>query len=568
MKDTYIHDVLISNGYKCLGHNPSTGKHHYRSCYEYKGVLFRHEIRLDFDKQDFLEIPEVYLLEQPEGIPERMPHFEAHGRICYLDKEEYFLDPFDGHVSASHLVRKIQLTFEDTVDFDEGQHAEEHAHEFSAYWQGEIVTFLGSREEYGQLILYSSEVIGTKDYRNVAVYLPNAGANKWFLQQQDRIDFDSIESPIPALLVNSKQLPLIKPSESWPPNSLKEFLTWFKSIDSSGFQTLVNQATKILTKKKLGIIVRFKNEHSVGFILEKSNRGHPWINGLLQRKAPKKNIIQALMSNKNFQSFKRIMIMDSSQEFILNRNNDVSLLNKRIALIGAGTIGGYLAHQLCQNGAGFEQGVLKVFDGDIFDSANIGRHLLGTSYLLQRKSNAIKHFIQSDYHYSATNIYAEGVFDYQQIQQLKAYDLVIDATGNRQFSTLLSYHWRNTVLSSRPTAILHVWIDAAGESVRALLDDGHKGCYNCFMSDVNESYPYKKGVEPQESIRRNCAGSSYFEFSSSPSVLASGLALQMALSYVNGQPSPRYKNLPVTENVKKARARDIEVKGTCQCQTI
>src|SRR5262249_5937209 len=67
------------------------------------------------------------------------------------------------------------------------------------------------------------------------------------------------------------------------------------------------------------------------------------------------------------------------ERYLYSRNLGVqkTLAGKSIALIGCGTIGGFLARQLAQSGAGSSGGKLRLLDNDILQPGNLGRHLLG-----------------------------------------------------------------------------------------------------------------------------------------------------------------------------------------------
>jgi tRNA A37 threonylcarbamoyladenosine dehydratase len=66
-----------------------------------------------------------------------------------------------------------------------------------------------------------------------------------------------------------------------------------------------------------------------------------------------------------------------------------TLAGKRIALVGCGTIGGYLSDMLVKAGAGSCGGKLTLVDFDGLLPQNIGRHRLGFPDLLSNKAEAM-----------------------------------------------------------------------------------------------------------------------------------------------------------------------------------
>lgn len=87
--------------------------------------------------------------------------------------------------------------------------------------------------------------------------------------------------------------------------------------------------------------------------------------------------------------------VDSGYVFGRNLHGSSNLADKRILLIGCGTIGGFLAQQLAQCGAGAGKGELTLVDPDSLYPANLGRHLLGAPYLYDNKARACAEFIGS-----------------------------------------------------------------------------------------------------------------------------------------------------------------------------
>lgn len=561
-----IHDVLNHFGYARIGYDPRLELFRYKGSYTYNGYTFEHEIQLTPNQEDFLTIPKVVITGLPKGIPERMPHFEANSRLCYLDQEGVYLDPFQPVDSMHKLIRKIHRSFRETIDKTIEDHSIEHAIEFAAYWQPSKFAFLGTKDPAFDVYRYKSLSLKFDEDLSGFICLPHndeSSRNNWFDPLFDFVDKDSIQKYATGILIESNELPLIKPGENWPPSNLVEYLKWFQNIDSKQYWRLIRTLEANIRGEKLLVFFRFANEHQIGFQLSPSKNGYKKLKHSA-RKDTKNSFENTLKIPNIFESFERFGVEDTTAEFILKRNTDNTLQDKQILMIGAGTIGGYLGQQLIQNGAGQgDNGKLVIYDDDFLQSGNIGRHILGSKYLGQRKSYALKHYLQSEFFGSQTEVIAHDLFDYQKLQEFSDFDLVIDVTGNSQFSTLLSSQWHKLEASNRPPAIIHGWIDASGEAVRALLDDGSKACYYCILKNTDLK-PYLDG-ETAKSIRRSCAGSSYFEFPSNVSVTSAGLTLNLTLSFFHGEVSPKFKHIPISERVKRFKARDVAKTKGCPC---
>lgn len=97
--------------------------------------------------------------------------------------------------------------------------------------------------------------------------------------------------------------------------------------------------------------------------------------------------------------------------------------------------GDYLARALVQLGAG--QGAeLLLIDHDSLEPENLGRHVLGAQHLSRNKATALADQLCSDFpdaDLEGLNLRAQSAFD-----RLLGYDLVVDATGDEQFSDALN----------------------------------------------------------------------------------------------------------------------------------
>lgn len=138
-------------------------------------------------------------------------------------------------------------------------------------------------------------------------------------------------------------------------------------------------------------------------------------------------------------SVERINSAPADSDYVFRRNlhGRSSLVDKRILLIGCGTIGGFLAQQLAPN-AGPDRGKANSRSSirDLLYPANLGRHLLGAPHLYENKANACSEFISSQL--PPLNI--RPVPDYAESVEIGPgrFDLVIDATGEEALSIALN----------------------------------------------------------------------------------------------------------------------------------
>ncbi|MHC1760868.1 MAG: ThiF family adenylyltransferase [Negativicutes bacterium] len=113
----------------------------------------------------------------------------------------------------------------------------------------------------------------------------------------------------------------------------------------------------------------------------------------------------------------------------------IRLLNAKVAIIGAGGLGGTIIELLARQGVGY----LRVIDGDFFTTQNLNRQMLATELSLgiNKAEAAISRIVIIN-----SDVYAEAVpkmLQEENVQELLAgMDVVVDAVDNIRTRILLS----------------------------------------------------------------------------------------------------------------------------------
>jgi molybdopterin/thiamine biosynthesis adenylyltransferase len=185
-------------------------------------------------------------------------------------------------------------------------------------------------------------------------------------------------------------------------------------------------------------------------------------------------------------------------DYLVRRNLPVDrddLRGRRILLVGAGAVGGFLAQALVQIGAGLpalhnEPGLLTICDRDHLSAGNIGRHLLGLKDLGRPKAVALcEHLRQWHPGCQVAPIFEDFRPD---DPCLASYDVVIDATGYETYSRWLSRRCRESgwLAEGRGRALLQIWIEGRGAVVRGLLQERlSDACYECLWNHASAIEP-------------------------------------------------------------------------------
>lgn len=156
------------------------------------------------------------------------------------------------------------------------------------------------------------------------------------------------------------------------------------------------------------------------------------------------------------------------------------------------------------------------------------------------------------------------------------YDLVINATGEETFSTLLSHGLHiSRKQGKKVPPLLHTWIDAGGRAIRGLIDDGSGACYRCLQikkpggqsGELTERYPLFKSSDEEASaeiIHHRC-GESFYPFAAGVSSAAAGMVQQMALDALQQSPGARFRHQSLDSSIQNTKdGNPQKIKG-CPC---
>lgn len=153
-----------------------------------------------------------------------------------------------------------------------------------------------------------------------------------------------------------------------------------------------------------------------------------------------------------------------------SRNPDIEKLREsKVAVIGCGAIGGFMAHALAQAGVG----MLFLVDGDELSPSNVGRHLLGMEWATSTKATATASQLKSDFPHMRDAIAYPTRFESlkdQELRELAGCQLVVLA-GVDPIAELRVARWRQLI--ETPPAIVWTWIEefaVAGHAV-GIIDD-------------------------------------------------------------------------------------------------
>lgn len=454
----------------------------------------------------FHTLPYITLTTIPASLKPVAPHIADDGGICYLAKNSVVVDIFDPVGQTLAFVARAEFVLDKLLKHEMVEDMEE---EFFAFWHGEIcLTDFDGTELGAQHAIW----VGSGDLKAlVACDNPELTKAKLTI-----VGWKFSDSTVPVYRVKTQAKP--RPSQTeWPPTTVSQLLQWQGSLDMACRKKLNERIVQAKSKKAreallliesplltYGVIVRFSEDQ----------------NGRDKNKTS--SAVKELYAAQVIPcSVTRI-----DDRYLAGRNmpGKKTLAGKQIALVGCGTIGGYLAEMLVKAGAGTGGGQLTLIDNDKLMPNNLGRHRLGFAALFRNKAYALS--VELQFGLPSAKIRALPVD--VRTANLAGQDLIIDATGEEALG-----HW----LASRVKTLspmLSVWIDGPGTAVRGLLwDRGATACYRClYHHSQDRRYQAVPGGAPSVMAGQGCEGM-YVPFPASVSVQAASLGADMVLGWVN-----------------------------------
>lgn len=572
--DALIAEALVASGFNWKpAYSPT-----FEGQLTVSGVTFKLQIS-DVDTT-FLKLPTVKLLEKPKELEGTLPHIFSGGQLCYLERLGIFLDPLEPGRTTLVIIEAIKRLLGSFLDPQAT--VKDFGNEIWAYWNASDFCYLTTNQRISIANIYQRKDLSGNIKFEYAIGENEESLALWRAKRNE-LDNKNLTTG-KAIVLDLDTIPSVDLSKNWPPKTWKEFITWLYEKHPAIEQKLLSDLQKILpSQSSIVVVLNSRSSGPIGIFVsfnsivkEISNR----ITNKTRKKRKTKNssnFRQRLSSNKLVNNFSRLFVVDATPEFIIERNlQTASLKNSKIAIIGCGTVGSFAAKLLVMAGAGTgQEGLLSLYDDDYLSSANIGRHLLDIEYLGENKSKALTHLLCS----TSTNdlsIKSHGKYIVTDANKLTKYDLVIDATGDETFSTLLSlsYHKSLKNISDKPT-LIHSWLDANGHALRAIIDDRTGACYRCLKEPVigsatgelKQRYPlFKKDIDEDNlpPIKHRC-GESYIPFSAGASFRLAGMLQQMVLDVFHGAPSPRFRHQSLSETIRTTKNQNPSRRENCPC---
>jgi hypothetical protein len=221
--------------------------------------------------------------------------------------------------------------------------------------------------------------------------------------------------------------------------------------------------------------------------------------------------------------------------FLPRSGAEPALSNKKVLLVGCGSVGAEIALKLGAAGIG----EIDLTDPDILSWSNTYRHILPTTFVGCEKAGALAVHLRSQYPWVKCTWSTRRLLEYRDMEQLKEYDLVVIAVGSPTHERIFATFLQN---SEKPPAAVNSWVEGFGVGGHATLSiPDRPGCLYCAYVDNST---YDKGlvsnlnfIDKNQVVTRNIAGCGdlflpYDGLSASKTAIVAG---SLSLDYLRGK---------------------------------
>lgn len=464
------------------------------------------------------ELPRIRV-ELPQGAPDVLAHIGADGHVCYAARGSLVLDIFD---IAGQTLACLNRA-EEVLDLSlRGEMDKDLEDEFFAFWQGDLCFLDVYPGDPGTLdVLFA----GRGDHDSHIAFVTNdVVRTRLKLKAMSLTEDKLLAGAAFRVRTSAKPKPLRR---DWPPPTVAPLLHWQGLLDSAARRNIERRllvACASGRRAALCVVDSPLTQYAFWVAFEAANPTG-------RREAA--DVRVRLYASKAYP----MIAVRMDDRYVTQRNTPgrATLVGKKIALVGCGTIGGFLAELLLKAGAGLEDGELALVDPDILFPQNIGRHRLGLNRTLQFKALGLKEELSA----GAPTANIRALLVKAEEADLSRFDLIINATGEEALG-----HCLTTILVRRGMfiPILTVWVEGPGVAVRGLLRDTVEGACTRCLSDVTRAplFPVVNEPVPTELAGHGCEGL-YVPFPATVSIQAACLAAEMVADWTGGTPGPRLR---------------------------
>lgn len=186
--------------------------------------------------------------------------------------------------------------------------------------------------------------------------------------------------------------------------------------------------------------------------------------------------------------------------------NDLSLVDNRILLVGAGSLGSYAAFELVKNGTKR----LTIYDGDKLEEENVLRWVYGGIGRGTGKASTLSILLQLLHPEIVVEAHDTNIDSNFLEQEVSKNDMIIFTIGSTDQQLKFNKQLKQQKCS---VPVLYAWLEEGGTNSHILyVDYRNKGCYECLYTDINGNHVSNRArrntqeLSARSMIQNGCGG--------------------------------------------------------------
>ncbi len=458
-------------------------------------------ISLDFSNNFPKEFPIVKLLDISEVG--KMAHVNSVCTVCIEESDSVLINLYESVKVVERYLQEIQKLLDNgRLGAYRDQLMDEYEGYFNAQIKDSVNSFYKASERLEYIYLKGTQVSKNKDIFNRAqTYSYPAillGIDKPLPENY------SNASHINSTTIKAIHIPLSK--QILPPSNAEK-------ISLNYLYDIIKNLTKE-NQKNLNKLLKKDNLKRQFFILLSVPRTENERTQLLLEFSSKNKLKHPLTEFSDDWMIDLYSIDRHNKEYLLERGGaENSLQNKRVTIVGCGSVGGEIAYMLAKAGIGN----LTLVDNDVMQPDNIYRHRLGgniINYLPDRKTGKVKQYtktialkksLEKDLPYINVDIRSEKFEQILKEDFVTESDMIIIAIGSPMPSFIINEELKKIGIKK----VIFCWNEPASFGGHIVQLNLQECCLECLYTsdDTGELGISKLAlVKPSPKISKNLTG--------------------------------------------------------------
>lgn len=435
------------------------------------------------------DFPHIMLSDITIGEGETLPEGK-YRFVCLYEND----DSVNSIISYEDKIIDVMNRLTHLLEMSNVEIEHEFQKEFMVYWNNssheaiEYSVFLRNEKQFSELNIYYNRNLCRLVDRNINMSDINAWQNNKRIWTQ-YVDKDSYYIPI------TDCRGIIPPHQGycWSSKDIRNivYAPQIAHIDEDTFQ-----AMKAITPRMNDIILVFGMLEVFGVFFavrvmcSNNSKGH----NLLEKIAEGIISVEPLYTKRKDYLFLNKQI-----------GNDKGLINKKIILIGAGSLGSYIAFELVKNGATH----MKIYDKESILDDNILRWAYGNFGVRYNKAELLSVMLNRMHPEVSIEFEPENIDEKTLKNEAASADIIIFTIGSSdrqlKFNRILKKEKCSAI-------VFYCWLESGGINSHILaVDYRSSGCFECLYTDETGNMVNNRGSKNTNNqddaiIRNGCGG--------------------------------------------------------------